>query len=264
MQIVMPIFNAFEVTHDAIAALKQHNQNDAVLLIDDASTDPRIQGLMQNLPTSWQVIQNKHNLGFVKSANIGLQQNSGHSILLNSDTLVTVNWLQRFEQVIHAIDDLGTATPWSNNAEICSFPKTLTANTIPADLNALAVELAERHPPLYPELPTAVGFCMLITEKAKKQVGYFDEATFGLGYGEENDYSLRVSAASLRNVLVDNCYVAHIGNQSFKERSLQPDQHTMDRLLAKHPNYLQLIQKFIEKNPLAELRQSIIDKITAF
>lgn len=264
IQIVMPIYNAFEATKNAIQALIEHNQHDDVLLINDASTDNKISSLMDDVPVNWHVIHNQTNLGFVKTANIGLKHSIGHSVLLNSDTLVSENWLDRFKQAISVVDDLGTATPWSNNAEICSLPKTLQSNPIPENINALANELNFKHQPSYPEIPTAVGFCMLITEQAKNTVGYFDEGTFGLGYGEENDYSMRIIEESLKNVLIDNCYVAHVGNQSFKERSLQPDQSTMDRLLAKHPSYLQLVQKFIEKDPLAQLRQSIIDKITAF
>ncbi len=260
----MPIYNAYEVTQSAVHELLKYNHSDHVLLINDASTDQRIMNLFDQLPESWDVINNENNLGFVKTANIGLKQTKNHTILLNSDTLVTPNWLQRFEQMIGAVERLGTATPWSNNAEICSLPQTLKPNPIPQNLNRLAGELVSKHHPVYPELPTAVGFCMLISSQAKKQVGYFDESTFGWGYGEENDYSLRVSANGLRNVLVDNCYVAHIGNQSFKEKKLQPDENTMNRLLQKHPQYHEYIQKFIENDPLSELRHSIIDKITTF
>lgn len=264
MQIIVPIYNAYDVVKPALLALKQHNLNDDVLLIDDASTDPRIRQLLNEMPRQWQVQHNQENLGFVKTANIGLNNSSSHTILLNSDTLVTTAWLERFKQAINNCQDLGTATPWSNNAEICSLPETLKTNPIPEDIDELAEQLALKHQPLYPELPTAVGFCMLITAAAKQQVGSFDEATFGWGYGEENDYSLRVSQAGLRNVLVDNCYVAHIGNQSFQEKDLRPNEETMRRLLKKHPDYLQLIQKFIEKDPLAPTRKSIIAKIGAF
>jgi len=260
----MPIFNAFNVTQNAINTLLTHNQHDDVLLINDASTDSKMMTLFNNLPESWEVIQNKQNLGFVKSANIGLKLKKEHSILLNSDTLVTTEWIQKFEQTLNSVQGLGTATPWSNNAEICSLPQTLLANPIPFNINDLAEELQQKHLPIYPELPTAVGFCMLVSKQAKQKVGYFDEATFGLGYGEENDYSLRVSSKGMRNVLVDNCYVAHVGNQSFKERALRPDENTMNRLLSKHPKYKQLIENFIEKDPLSELRQSIIAKITTF
>ncbi len=264
IQIVVPVYNAYPVFSDALSALKSHNLNDDVLFINDASTDQRISKLLGDVPECWRVIENHQNLGFVKTANIGLRNTTGHSILLNSDAVVTANWLARFEQAIEADSDIGTATPWSNNAEICSLPKTLQPNSLPNDINQLAHELFTRHQPCYPELPTAVGFCMLITARAKKQVGYFDEATFGIGYGEENDYSMRVRMQNLKNILVDNCYVVHVGNQSFQEVGLKPNEKTMLRLLKKHPAYMQLIQKFIEKDPLAALRASIIAKISAF
>ena len=264
IQIVMPVFNAYEVTRQAIESLKKHNTEDAVLLIDDASTDHRMATLYLDLPKSWQVLVNPHNQGFVKTANRGLQHSESHSLLLNSDTLVSHNWLQRFTEAIESVEHLGTATPWSNNAEICSIPQTLQANPIPQDVDQLADELSANHKPVYPELPTAVGFAMLITQQAKQRVGYFDEETFGHGYGEENDYSLRVSLAGLKNVLVDNAYVAHVGNQSFQALNLKPNEDTMKRLLAKHPEYLRIIQNFIEKDPLSPIRSAIIDKISAF
>lgn len=263
IKIIVPVFNAFDVFQNLIKSLIEHNAKDDILFIDDASTDERIIELTSNLPINWKVIQNEENLGFVKTANIGLKASAGHSILLNSDTLVTEGWLTRFKQCVRQVQDLGTATPWSNNAEICSLPKTLQSNPIPLDLNGVSQQLLQHHP-TYPEIPTAVGFCMLITAAAKEHVGYFDEQVFGMGYGEENDYSLRVSQSGLRNVLVDNCYVAHIGNQSFQEISLKPNEQTMARLLKKHPGYLQQIQNFIDKDPLHDLRQTITAKIDAF
>ena len=263
IQIVVPIYNAFEVTAQLLKTLIKYNSDDDVLLIDDASTDSRIKDLFQEIPPHWQTHCNPHNLGFVKTANIGLRASTGHSILLNSDTLVSNDWLNRFRQAIEHVSALGTATPWSNNAEICSLPMTLVNNPVPPELDELANQL-RTHQPQYPVIPTAVGFCMLITAQAKQKVGYFDESTFGKGYGEENDYSLRVEHAGMKNIIVDNCFVAHIGNQSFQELSLRPNEETMQRLLAKHPEYLVKIQKFIEKDPLRQLRESIVAKISAF
>lgn len=264
IQIIIPIYNAYDIFEKAFDALITHNENDNVLLIDDASTDIRIKNLVNKIPSNWSLIENFTNLGFVKTANIGLKNSNDHCILLNSDSLVTTDWLERFKETISRVPNLGTATPWSNNAEICSLPKTLQNNPLPTNINAVATDLNLKHNGTYPELPTAVGFCMLITDEAKSKVGYFDEGTFGQGYGEENDYSLRVQAKGLKNVLVDNCYIAHIGNQSFKEKDLKPDLNTMNRLLQKHPQYDQLIQKFIKNDPLAALRESIIAKIDAF
>jgi len=267
IQVVVPVYNAYHALKDCINTLYRHNRHDSVIWINDDSDDPRISQLLtgyrQQCP-AWTVLKNKKNLGFVQTANIGLKYSKGDTVLLNADTLVSQGWLDRLVDCAQSVPDLATATPWSNNAEICSLPETLHNNPIPKDIDYLAGSLYQQHQPHYPELPTAVGFCMLITAQAKQQVGYFNENVFGYGYGEENDYSLRAVAKGLRNVLVDNAYVAHIGNQSFAEKGLQPNQETMARLLAVHPNYAELIDNFIKKDPLAPIRQSITDKIDAF
>lgn len=267
MQIVVPVYNALNVLKKCVASLERHNIEDAVVFINDASTDPDVKTFLSTVCDAnqrWHYLENDENLGFVKTANKGLHLTKGHTVLLNSDTEVSTGWLDGLKWAAAHVDDLGTATPWSNNAEICSFPVTLTNNPIPKALDQWTVKLQQHHQATYPELPTAVGFCMLITQAAKQRVGVFDEASFGHGYGEENDYSLRVKAAGLRNVLCDNVYVVHVGNQSFQDMDLKPSDATMARLLNKHPNYSQLVSEFIENDPLASLRESIVVKIGPF
>lgn len=267
MEIVIPVFNAFSALSACIKSLANHSSKDKVVFINDGSTDERIRPLLEQAcqeKSDWQLLNNNKNLGFVKTANKGLKRTDGDTVLLNSDTLVSTGWLDGLKFAAAHCVDLGTATPWSNNAEICSLPKTLTNNPVPRHLDELAKQLQTKHQATFPELPTAVGFCMLVTAEAKRQVGYFDEQTFGHGYGEENDFSLRVKQAGLKNVLCDNVYVAHVGNQSFKDMDLKPSSETMNRLLAKHPEYAAMISEFIENDVLASLRESIIDKIDRF
>ncbi|KAA3645976.1 MAG: glycosyltransferase family 2 protein, partial [Proteobacteria bacterium] len=226
VQVVVPVYKAYTATKNCLKTLYRHNRDDHVILIDDGSHDQRLSALLAHYVAKaslWTLLINPENMGFVQTANRGLKLSPDNTVLLNTDTLVSQGWLQRLQDCAQLIPDLATATPWSNNAEICSLPKTLSNNPLPNDIDTLARALYQHHQPLYPELPTAVGFCMLVTARAKQQLGYFNEAVFGHGYGEENDYSLRASAAGLRNVLVDNAYVAHIGNQSFTEKGLQPD-----------------------------------------
>ena len=267
MQIIVPVYNAFEALKACILSLEKHNSHCNVVFINDASSDDQVMPLLRDVcqrKENWQCVENTNNLGFVKTANLGLAMSTGHTVLLNSDTLVSTGWLDGLSYAAKHCNLLGTATPWSNNAEICSFPKTLTNNRLPLDIDKFAFELQTKHQATYPEIPTSVGFCLLVTEQAKKQVGYFDEQTFGHGYGEENDYSLRIQKAGLRNVLCDNVFVAHVGNQSFKDLDLKPSEATMNRLLAKHPEYAVLIADFIQKDVLSPLRESIIDKIGRF
>ncbi|VAW34904.1 hypothetical protein MNBD_GAMMA01-2172 [hydrothermal vent metagenome] len=264
IDVVIPIYNAYEALQNCLSSLAQQQvQAYNIYLINDASTDKRVKPYLQDIAekNSWHLINHAVNQGFVKTANEGLRLSDSHTILLNSDTIVSKFWLDAFLQAIQNIPQLGTATAWSNNAEICSFPKFLTQNKTPKNINIISEILYKSYKPRYPILPTAVGFCMLVTELAKGKVGYFDAVHFGHGYGEENDYSMRVVAAGLTNILCDNAYVAHIGNQSFNDLGLQPNEKTMYRLLQKHPKYGQMIQTYIDSDPLAEVRTDILSLI---
>ncbi len=250
---------------DCLTSLAQHQKlAENIYLLDDCSTDVRIKPLLQRFAdeNNWSVLYQSENKGFVKTANQGLKLSKNNTVLLNSDTVVCQYWLHGFKQCLESVADLATATAWSNNAEICSFPEFLKNNIIPKDINKFSQKLYKNYSPVYPEIPTAVGFCMLITKRAKKVVGYLDEKQFGHGYGEENDYSLRATKAGLNNIVCDNIYVVHVGNQSFSDLGIKPDENSMKRLLEKHPDYLKLIHEFIDNDPLAEVRMEILKKIS--
>ena len=137
----------------------------------------------------------------------------GDVVLLNSDTEVTAGWLQGLQRCLDSDPAIATATPWTNNGEIASLPGFCEVNPVPPDLEPVAAAVRASGPPAYPELPTAVGFCMAISRRAIGRIGLFDENLFGRGYGEENDFSMRAAAAGLRNVLCDDVYVAHRGGR---------------------------------------------------
>lgn len=264
IDVVIPIYNAYEVLFNCLSSLELNQNNiNNVYLINDASTDNKVSKMLNKFSkrNNWILIEHEINKGFVITANEGLKLSNNHTILLNSDTIVTKHWVSSFCLAIKNNSNLGTATAWSNNAEICSFPLFLRNNQQPNNANVMADILYRHYVPCYPVIPTAVGFCMLITKKSKEAVGYFDEEHFGHGYGEENDYSLRVSQKGLKNILCDNAYVIHIGNKSFADLGLKPDESTMKRLLQKHPDYLEIIQKYINDDPLHSVRNSVLECI---
>jgi GT2 family glycosyltransferase len=187
-----------------------------------------------------------------------MRRAAGDVVLLNSDTEVTTGWLQGLQRCLGSDSSIATATPWTNNGEIASLPRFCAANPPPRDREAVAACIGGAGRPTYPELPTAVGFCMAIARRAIERIGLFDETRFGRGYGEENDFSMRARQAGMRNVLCDDVYVVHLGGRSFGPLGLKPDAGSMQRLLAVHPDYLTRVQAFIEADPLAERRREIV------
>ncbi len=268
--VIIPVFNAFEHVQaclESVAAASPGGTRSEcykVLLIDDASTDERILPLLErwvNEGPARSLHTNDRNRGFVFSINHGIAHVSGDVVLLNSDTLVTPGWLEALANCLAFDPEIATATPWSNNGEIVSFPHFCSAGPVPENPAELAAAIRSAGSPVYPELPTAVGFCMAISRQAIERIGLFDEETFGRGYGEENDFSMRAIAGGMKNVLCDNAYVAHHGGGSFVPLGLRPGSDSMRRLLGKHPRYQKLIEEFIRQDPLAGRRQELIDSV---
>jgi len=261
--IIVPVFNAREHLEACLESITRTVPADAqVLLIDDASTDRGVRPMLQ----SWigqskphrRLLVHEQNRGFVATANHGMRLAETDVVLLNSDTEVTTGWLDRLSQCLASDTTIATATPWSNNGEIVSIPDFCKSNSVPQYPDAIALAIASCGHPVYPEMPTAVGFCMAISLSAIKKIGLFDEATFGRGYGEENDFCQRAGQAGFRNVLCDDAYVVHHGGSSFSPLGLKPDETSMQRLLAKHPDYQRLITEFIQADPLAGRREEIL------
>ena len=100
-----------------------------------------------------------------------------------------------------------------------------------------------------------------VDEEAIDLVGPFDAELFGKGYGEENDFSMRVAERGMRNVLCDDVYVAHVGGCSFGPTGLKPGEESMRRLLSRHPGYLELVQEFIAADPLAQRRETLVQAL---
>lgn len=267
LTVVVPVYNAAAEVEGCLASVAATVGSDTtVIVIDDASPDPAVAAVLQRWAGrgngDWQFHRNPENLGFVATANRGMQQASGDVVLLNSDTLVTRGWLRGLQRCLASDDAIATATPWTNNGEIASLPLFCQNNPVPAKPDAVAGAIARAGAALYPEIPTAVGFCMAISRASIEQIGVFDAVLFGKGYGEENDFSVRASAAGMRNVLCDDVYVAHLGGRSFGPTGLQPGEESMRRLLSRHPDYLERVQAFIAADPLRARREAIIRALT--
>ncbi len=265
--VVVPVYNALDDLDACLASLDRTlPSGSAVRLVDDASTDPRIEpmarGWCERSALDARYVRRDRNLGFPGNCNAAFAETGDADlVLLNSDTVATPGWLEMIARCATSDSRIATITPWSNNAEICSFPRFCEDNPVPEQPEAVAEAAAGLSPPEYPELPTAVGFCMFIRRAALAQLGGFDAATFGQGYGEENDFCLRAAAMGWRNVLCDTAYVVHRGGASFGPLGLAPNGDNLARLLARWPDYNERVARFIMADPLRALRGRLQERI---
>lgn len=258
--VVVPVYNAPAALERCLDALARWlPPATPVVIADDASPDPAVAAVLgRPWPDSFAIVRRTLNLGFVANVNRALAGRTGDFLLLNQDAELTSGAYQAILRAAASAPDVASVTPWSNNAEICSWPTFVSVNPRADSADALRAAL-DATPPQYPELPTAVGFCMWVSGQAWRRIGDFDAATYGRGYGEENDWCCRAAGFGYRHLLVDDAYVFHQGGQSFGPLGLAPNGEALRRLSTRYPDYQNQIAAFIAADPLAPLRQRLLD-----
>lgn len=221
VDIIIPIYNAYEDLVKCIASIWRYTdlEENRLILVNDKSTDTRISPYLEGISGGNIIIyNNEKNEGFSASVNMGMQCSDRNDIvLLNSDTIVTKNWLKKIVACAYSDSGIATVTPLSNSATIASIPIIGQDNPIPYNVNidqyADIVEMCSFKD--YPQIAVAVGFCMYIKRKVIEEIGFFDAKTFGHGYGEENDFCCRAEMMGYKHVLCDDTFIYHKGTASF-------------------------------------------------
>jgi O-antigen biosynthesis protein len=283
IDIILPIFNGFEYLVKCVDSIINNSDKPFNLyLLNDSSTDSRVSNYLEQLKNRYHsgefrdsylksliVINNKFNKGFVKNVNQGFEliaNNKNNIVIINSDVEVPKNWLSRITHPFEIYERIASVTPMSNSATILSIPNKSSDNPIPFgfDINKMDSICQSISYPLV-KIPTGIGFCMAINKKALNEIGFFDENTFELGYGEENDWCTRAANAGFVNIAATNLFVYHKHGVSFgeslnkKRQKLRRDNYK--KLVLKHPNYEKRLQKFIAVDPLKEYRIKISEKL---
>lgn len=263
--IIIPIYNAYDCLKPCIdSVLKYTDMNkNRLILINDKSTDKRVLPLLKKYENGKKIIllENEENLGFVGTVNKGMKYSVENDVLLlNSDTEVTKDWLKKIQICAYNREDIATVTPLSNNATLVSIPKSFVPNEIPKgytlDKFAEVVEKASFKD--YPEVPTGHGFCLFIKREALNLVGYFDEESFGKGYGEENDFCFRCLDFGLKNVACDNTYIYHKESQSFSKEKDAEIKQGLELLEKRYPHYKHNLDSWVQGNHMNYLGNNVI------
>jgi GT2 family glycosyltransferase len=264
VDVVIPVYRGREQTARCIESALAGRAADAyeLVILDDATPEPRIAldlDAFANRP-GVTLLRNESNLGFVRSVNRGMSLHPQRDVvLLNSDTEVAPGWLGRLKAAAYSGSRIATATPFSNNATICSYPFEGWTGGVPGGLGLsrldalFAASLRGRTM----EIPTAVGFCMYIRRECLAELGLFDAERFGRGYGEENDFCMRAAKVGWTHVLAADAFVFHEGSVSFGEERLARVATATATVLERHPEYLDLVHSFIARDPLRPLREAI-------
>ena len=265
VDVIIPVHNGYSVFRRCIESVLSHTAPPyRVLVMDDASSDPDLLSYLETLKAMKQVVvmRNPRNTGYVRTVNQALQNSKDDVILLNSDTVVTRNWLDKIYRCAYSDERIGSVSPLSNNATICSIPNFCESNRLPDgfDVDSFADLVDQSSLRLYPAIITNPGSCIYIKRKVINEIGVFDEA-FSPAYEEENDFCIRAFKAGYFAVLDDATFIYHEGQSSYSEEASSLKRKHYELMERKNPGYHELAQSFIRENPLRNIQERIRSRI---
>lgn len=245
VDVVVCVHNALEDVRRCLDSVFAHTTDPfRLILVDDGSDAPTATYLKEIAgDPRCLLLRNESAVGYTLAANMGMRASTGaYVVLLNSDTIVADEWLTRLLRCAESDAAIGMVGPLSNTASWQSIPKVedqgdWARNPLPPGWGVpqMGEAIAGCGAPVFPRLPFLNGFCLLIKRAVLDAIGLFDEETFARGYGEENDYCLRLYESGWSLAVADDVYVYHAQSRSYSdERRKRLQELAAEALARKH------------------------------
>ncbi len=237
----------------------------SLIVIDNGNDDPAIVSYLRALAAAHDnitLVRVEENRGYVGAMCLAIEYAppNRHVVVLNTDTVLPPNWLERLVAPIFEDPTIASATPFTNAGTSASFPALGVDNTLYLGLPVETIDAALAQvdgQECRIDLPSGVGFCMAHNRAAIDRIGWYDRDAFGKGYGEENDWCLRARRAGFRNVLVPNLFVYHKHGGIYQEEKLALSRKSLKIVQERYPEYEPEVAAFFSADPIGAVRELV-------
>lgn len=233
LSIVIATWNGRDLLVDCLASIEREVRGRSgpqrieteTLVVDQASADSTAQVVRERFPWA-EVIELPQNVGFAAGNNVGLRRAKGrHCVLLNNDTVVLPDALEKCVRHLDAHADVGVVGPQLLNPDgskqnsVHTYPNFVTEIVPKGLLESIAPwrfpsKRYEHAGPLSVE--AVLGACLFVRREVLEDVGPMPEEYFF--FLEETDWCLRIRRAGWKVVHVPDARVIHVHGASSKKR----------------------------------------------
>jgi GT2 family glycosyltransferase len=226
VSIIIPAYNQLPYTRQAVDSIRRHTPHPyELILVDNASTDGTLAYFRQ--VEGAVVVANPTNQGHAGGTNRGIERSHGEVlVLLNNDVVVTPRWLDNLLRCLYSAEDVGMVGPVTNY----SFAPRQKVPAVYHNMDEMQAWALYHNATAdqWEEVDFLLGFCLVLKRAVLERVGLLDEARFGLGFFDDNDYSLRVRRAGFRLLVARNAFIHHYGSITLKHSALGTDEAFRD------------------------------------
>lgn len=229
--IIIPNYNNYQYLHECLASIKQFTKNYRIIISDASSDEMTISYLKSINDTNIEIIYSDVRLNFSQACNRGiLKSKSKYFVLLNSDTLVSENWLANMIKKMDSVPRLAVCGPLSNcdvgflnnmemkvNEELTLHPK-MSLEEISKhreNLNEWMLMNSNKYSEHFTFVEQFAYYAVVIARSAIDTIGLLDEG-FNSGC-EDFDANIRLKKAGYNIGMTWSSFVWHGGSVSRAE-----------------------------------------------
>ncbi len=230
--IVIPFFNKYSALERCLKSIEVSGYfGSRVLLVNDGSEDEvlkKVNDLCSNINLDIELISHNINRGFKESVITGIKKCSKKFVLLlNSDTIVTPNFIDMLLSVMIDNDSFKAVAPVSNHpSDLYQFRKELfnsIQNTSKENLiNEIFKSSLKKYDKLFGTItvaPYLTAFCLALEMKTFQDVGYFSD-DYKNGYFEDLDLSCKIRKLGFQLGIREDCFVYHQGHVTYSTKKM--------------------------------------------
>jgi len=229
VSIILVNFNGEDVLVDCLGSLEKFvpNHNSEIIVVDNNSQDNSINIIESKFPDV-KLIKLPQNLGFGAGNNAGAREAKGNFLfLLNTDTIVTSNFLPHLLELMSSNSEVGVIGPKlvfpDGKFQISFSPKISFVGEIKAkkmhkiSYKENKLNLIEKNFQSIKVVDIVVGAAFFIRKDLFDLLGGFDERFFM--YFEESDLCKRVRDKGYQVLYTPHISIIHVRGHSVKKLS---------------------------------------------
>lgn len=225
--IVVLNYNGLDDTWECLKSIGRNEYRNLFTVVVDNASEIDPTGPLQNEFPWCRVVRATANSGWAGGNNLGiraaLEQDCEYVILLNNDTVVAGNLVDRLVAAARLFPDFGIIGPIINDmvepsrvqTDGCRFNDIIGTGFFQRQVVPI---VAGEHPHVA-ETDIVNGCCLMLSERVVGAIGLIEEAFFLVH--EESDYCLRARRAGFRCGVVAESLVWHRQSKSFERVGLR-------------------------------------------
>lgn len=229
IDIIVPVYDQPELTVQCFKSIKKHSKNYRLIWVDNGSSleSRKLISNEINNHENYKKIWLDRNYGFIHAVNTGIKQcNNKYLVLLNNDTVVIKNWLDRLRMPFikdcnvmasgPLTDTVGSWQGWKN-VQKTSLLKKQIPNLNKMTDDEISNNLYKTFKDQFISVKMVAFFCTMFKREIFDKIGLLDKR-FALGLGDDDAICWKIKHQENKKVvLVPSTFCHHYHRSTFKK-----------------------------------------------